>query len=253
VLSPLRCRILLVVFASIIAAVPLLAEGAITHAQKAPKYIVIGFVGGFVRHDNPRHGPVRMAEHMERTDSNDAYVRVFENRHRKAAYRTILNLLDRDHDGILSPGEKDQAHIILFGHSWGGAAAVMLARDLDRIGVPVLLTVQVDSVAKPWQNDGVIPPNVAEAVNFYQPHGLIHGRRNIRAFNTSRTEIIGNYRFDYRQTPVRCQKTLSWYDWVLTPGHAQSECDPRLWGEVEALVREHMEPQARVAVAGPRP
>jgi pimeloyl-ACP methyl ester carboxylesterase len=250
----LRFRFLVPALLSIATALPLSAEGgAIAHADVTPKYILIGFVGGFVRRDNPNHGPVRLAEYFERTDSNDAYVRVFENRHRKAAYQTILHLLDRDHDGSLSAEEKDQAHIILFGQSWGGSAAVMLARDLNRVGVPVLLTVQVDSVAKPWQNDRMIPPNVAEAVNFYQPHGLIHGRRIIRASNASRTEVIGNYRFDYRETPVHCQEALSWYDRVLTPGHAQSECDPQLWGEVEALVREHMGPPASVAIADPQP
>lgn len=252
-LSLLRLRILLVACLSMIAAPPLLAEGAITQAQKVPKYIVIGFVGGFVRHDNPHHGPVQLAERMELTASRDAYVRVFENRHRKAAYRAILHLLDRDHDGILAAEEKDAAHIIVFGQSWGGAAAVMLARDLNRVGIPVLLTVQVDSVAKLWQNDRVIPPNVAEAANFFQPHGLIHGRREIKAADPSRTEVIGNYRFDYRQAPVRCQNTLSWYDRLITPGHAQSECDPRLWGEVEALVRQHIAPRASVAIADPQP
>lgn len=248
----LRCRILLVASLSMIAAVPVLAESAIAHAHKPAKYILVGFVGGFVRHDNPHHGPVRLADHMQQTNSNQAYVRVFENRHRKQAYRTILHLLDEDHDGILNAEEKERAHIILFGQSWGAAAAVLLARDLDRMGIPVLLTVQVDSVAKLWQNDRLIPSNVAEAVNFYQPHGLIHGRRDIKAADPSKTEIIGNYRFDYRNAPVNCQSTLSWYDRLITPGHAQSECDPRLWGEVEALVRERMEPQASVAVARPQ-
>lgn len=231
---------------------PLFAEGgAIGHTEKTPDYILIGFVGGFVRHTNPNHGPVKVAEQIRRTGAKDAYVRVFENRHRKAAYRAILHLLDRDHDGSLSPAEKDRAQIILFGQSWGGAAAVMLARDLSRVGIPVLLTVQVDSVAKPWQNDAVIPANVMEAVNFYQPQGLIHGRREIRAADPSRTDILGNYRFDYRQTRLPCESTLSWYDRVLTPGHAQSECDPHLWGEVEALMRQHIDPQANVAISGP--
>jgi pimeloyl-ACP methyl ester carboxylesterase len=255
VFSLLRSRILIFVFAfAFVPALPLCAEGgAIGQVQPAPKYILIGFVGGFVRHDNPHHGPVQLAERLERTDSKDAYVRVFENRHRKAAYRTILRLLDQDHDGTLSPREKDRAQIILFGQSWGGAAAVILARDLNHVGIPVLLTVQVDSVAKLWQKDAVIPPNVVEAVNFYQTHGLIHGRRAIRAANPARTEILGNYRFDYRHTPLPCERGLSWYDRVLTPGHAQSECDPRLWGQVEALVREHIEPHANLAVADPRP
>lgn len=252
--SLLRSRLLTFVFLAFVPALPLFAEGgAIGPIRPAPKYILIGFVGGFVRHDNPHHGPVQLAERLKRTDSKDAYVQVFENRHRKAAFRTILRLLDQDHDGTLSPQEKDRAQIVLFGQSWGGAAAVMLARDLNHVGVPVLLTVQVDSVAKLWQNDTLIPPNVADAVNFYQPHGLIHGRQGIRAVDPARTEILGNYRFDYRHVPVPCDRDLSWFDRVLTPGHAQSECDPRLWSEVETVVREHIELPANMAVADPQP
>jgi hypothetical protein len=51
----------------------------------------------------------------------------------------------------------------------------------------VLLTIQVDSVAKPGQNDEVIPANVAEAANFYQINGLLHGRPQIRAEEQGRT------------------------------------------------------------------
>lgn len=247
-LSLLRSRVLLTILLSGVVAVPVFAEGgAIGHTEKSPNYILIGFVGGFVRHDNRNHGPVQLAQRMEQSDPKDSYVRVFENRHRKAAYRAILRLLDRDHDGSLTREEKDQAHIILFGQSWGGSAVVMLARELDRVGIPVLLTVQVDSVAKPWQKDAMIPANVAAAVNYYQPHGLIHGRREIKASDPSRTEILGNYRFDYRITPVHCDSTLSWSDRLFTPGHAQSECDPRLWGEVETVVREHIGSAANVA------
>ena len=50
-----------------------------------------------------------------------------------------------------------------------------LARALEKDGIPVLLTVQVDSVAKLGKNDTTIPANVAQAANFYQPHGLVHG------------------------------------------------------------------------------
>ena len=204
-----------------------------------PSNIVIGFVGGFVGHDNLHHGPVQLAEQIRRTVPKDTYIRVFENRRRKQAYEAIVRLLDTNHDGVLSGQEKARARIILFGHSWGASAAVLLARDLRREGVPVLLTVQVDSVAKAWQNDSVIPDNVAEAVNFYQPHGIIHGRARITAADPAKTEILGNYRTDYKKNPVACQE-YSWWDRVVTPGHMQSECDPHVWLEIENLVRQRL-------------
>ena len=226
------------------------AEGASVSTQPSTsENIVVGFVGGFVRHNNSHHGPVVLAHHIGNTLPDGTYVRVFENRHRRQAYSAILRLLDQDRDGKLSPQEKSRAHIILFGQSWGASAAVMLARDLRRQDIPVLLTVQVDSVAKLWQNDSIIPDNVSEAINFYQTHGLIHGRRQIVAANPEKTEILGNYLVDYRKHPVRCPQA-SWTDRLLTPSHMQSECDPRLWSQIEDMVRNRLETQDTATESG---
>ncbi len=217
------------------------SEKAAAPANAAPANIVIGFVGGFVGHDNQHHGPVQLAQRIRPAFPKDTYVRVFENRRRKHAYEAIIRLLDTNGDGILSAEERARARIILFGQSWGASAAVVLARELRRQGVPVLLTVQVDSVAKAWQNDSIIPDNVAEAVNFYQPHGMIHGRAKISAADPAKTEILGNYLTDYRKTPVQCPEA-SWFDRVFTPGHMESECDPHLWSKIENMVRQRLSP-----------
>ena len=233
---------------------PLLAADGTVSSRPAGEVsaIVIGFTGGFVRHDNLHHGPVKLAQQIRKNIPKGTYVQVFENRHRKTAYKTILRLLDRDHDGVLTDEEKAQARIILFGHSWGASAVVLLARELNRLGIPVLLTVQVDSVAKLWQHDEVIPQNVATAVNFYQPHGLIHGRDSIRAADPSKTQILGNYRFDYREASVKCEGA-SWFDRNITPSHMQSQCDPHLWAQVESLVRQRIEPEPDHLAANPQP
>lgn len=247
-------RILLAAFlVSALSALLLAEDGAVSSRSPADiSTIVIGFTGGFVRHDNPYHGPVRLAKRIQNNLPHGTYVRVFENRHRKSAYNAILRLLDRDHDGVLTGEEKAQAHIVLFGHSWGASAVVLLARELDRIGIPVLLTVQVDSVAKLWQSDGIIPDNVAAAVNFYQPHGFIHGRSLIRAADTSKTQILGNYRYDYNQAPVKCEGT-SWFDRAFMASHIESECDPHLWSRVEDLVRQRLQPELGFVAAVPQP
>jgi len=215
-------------------------------------YILVGFVGGFVRHTNPHHGPVVVAERIRQFAPKGSHIDVYENRHRKAAYRNIIRLLDSDGDGVLSASEKAGARIILFGQSWGASAAVLLARDLDRVGVPVMLTVQVDSVAKPWQHDALIPENVAAAANFYQPHGLLHGRPQIWAVDDTKTQILGNYRFDYKQAPVKCEG-MAWIDRAFTPDHMQSECDPHLWSQVENLMRQRLAPEPENLALVPAP
>jgi hypothetical protein len=92
----------------------------------------------------------------------------------------------------------------------------------------------------------MVPENVAAAVNFYQPHGFIHGRSEIRAQNESKTQILGNYRFDYHLNPVRCEG-IAWFDRAFMSNHMQSECDPHLWNRVETLVRQRLEPAQVVA------
>ncbi len=227
------------------------ASASVVHSQETPSSIVIGFVGGFVRHDNPHHGAVIFAQRLQDRAPKGTYVQVFENRRRQAAYNTIISLLDRNHDGILSGEEKAQARIILYGQSWGAAAVVLLARQLNRAGIPVLLTVQVDTVSRMWRDDKTIPPNVAAAANFYQRHGLVRGQPHIVAADPARTQILGNFLFDYKQSPVKCEG-YSWLDRKITPTHMQSECDPRLWAQIEDLVRQRLEPPPTAVAAAPQ-
>src|SRR5215469_7753521 len=141
----------------------------------SPPVIVIGFVGGFLRHDDLVRSPVQLAARLRQDYPTGIYVEVFENRRRENAHQKILRLLDANQHGQLSADEKQHARIIIYGVSWGASESVELARELEKDGIPVLLTIQVDSISKSHQNDGLIPANVAEAANFYQPDGLLHG------------------------------------------------------------------------------
>ena len=204
-------------------------------ASSSTPLIVVGFVGGFVHHDDLRHSEVQLAQRLRAAHPDNFRIATFGNGQRKAAHRTILRWLDTDEDGNLSDEEKRGARIVLFGHSWGGAAAISLARQLQREGIPVLLTVQVDSIAKPGQDDRVVPVNVARAVNFYQTHGLLHGRSRITAADPAHTEILDNFFFDYQKTPAECSQ----YPWLtrhLFPGHTAIECDPQVWSQIEGLI-----------------
>jgi hypothetical protein len=205
------------------------------NSSRAP-VIVIGFLGGFVRHDNMVHSGVQLAAHLREAYPSGVYVEVFENRREEKAHRKILSLLDADHEGKLSDEEKQNARIIIYGMSWGASETVALARELEKENIPVLLTIQVDSVAKIRQNDAIIPANVREAVNFYQPNGVLHGRSEIRATDPARTKILGNFRFEYKSKPIRCDK-YPWYDRFLAKYHTEIECDPVVWNQVESLIR----------------
>src|SRR5258708_433872 len=124
-----------------------------TQVSAGPPAMVIGFVGGFVKHDNAVHSTVQLVNHLRKQYATDVYIEAFENRHRDKAYQEIRQRLDRNHDGTLSAEEKHNAHIVIFGHSWGASETVTLARKLERDGIPVLLTIQVDIVSKIGPND----------------------------------------------------------------------------------------------------
>ncbi len=199
-------------------------------------YLVIGLMGGFTHHDDPVRSEYKLAEDLRAVYPAGVYVETFENRRSDEARKAILRLLDSDHDGTLSAEEQQHARIILYGHSLGAAAVLKLARELERDGIPVLLTVQVDSVGR---HDDVVPANVARAANFYQPGGLLHGRANIRAADPARTEIIGNFEINYETSRIDCSE-YPWYERLLSKTHTQMACDPAVWSQVELLIRSEL-------------
>ncbi|GAC1639457.1 MAG: hypothetical protein NVS9B14_20650 [Candidatus Acidiferrum sp.] len=216
--------------------------------RPAPKAIVIGFMGGMVKRDEPNRSEVKLAAKLREQYSDSAFVETYQNAKWKDARAKILNLLDTDKDGTISEEEKKRARIILFGHSWGASATVTLARDLRNLGIPVLLTVQVDSVQKMGQKDDVIPANVAEAMNFYQPDGMLHGRSAIRAEDPSKTKILGNFQMSYKHTALSC-KGYPWQQKLFAKEHMYIECDPEVWSQIETLIRARL-PQMQAEAHG---
>ncbi|HVV45746.1 MAG TPA: hypothetical protein VHC72_11080 [Bryobacteraceae bacterium] len=218
-----------------------MTAGAVeTPPAPPPSAIVVGFVGGFVRHTDEAHREVQLANELRRDYRSGVDVEVFAN-HAAQAHRRILSLLDGDRDGSLSGAEKSRARIVLYGHSWGASEVVATARALDKDRIPVLLTIQVDSVRKPGENDGLIPANVAEAVNFYQLDGLLHGRRLIQASDPARTHILGNFQSSYKTKKVNTD-SYPWYARLFMGPHIQIEADPRVWDRVELLIRSKLGP-----------
>jgi hypothetical protein len=199
------------------------------------RVIVIGFVGGFVKHDDSSHPEVLLAARLRARYNTGIYAEVFGNHSGRKAFRQVMRLLDGDRDGVVTAAEKEQARVIIYGHSWGASETIALARELNRKDIPVWLTIQVDSIAKPGQPDSTIPPNVANAVNFYQPRGLFRGRSEILVADSSRTRIIGNYRMVYKDHPINCDNA-PWYARVFMKPHIEIENDPRVWEQAEALI-----------------
>ena len=193
--------------------------------------LVIGFLGGFERW-NDEHRSVRRLV-LQLRQERGVYAESIENHRRAVALRLIRKALDTNRNGRLDPEERAHARLILFGQSWGGAAAVSLAKDLDQLGIPVLLTVQVDSVG---MQDAIIPANVHAAVNFYQHDALtIQGRAEIRAADPTRTAILGNFESSYAARSLD-ESNASWARRKFGGSHAKMELDPTVWKQVQQYI-----------------
>lgn len=185
--------------------------------------LVVGFLGGIERWNDPQRGVRKVALRLREIPG--VYAETAANRRRHTAMKFIRRAV---------AGRPD-VRLILYGQSLGGSAAVRSARELERSGVQVALTVQVDSVGL---DDAVIPPNVAAAVNFYQHDRLtIVGRSEIRAADPERTKILGNFEATYLGRSVGTGDE-PWFRRTIGGGHTKMELDPEVWARVEQYIQE---------------
>ena len=190
--------------------------------------LIIGFLGGFEHWDDPHRGVRKTALRLREMRLPGVFVETVENHRRSLAADLIHRAL-----GHSDREEKARIRIILYGQSLGGWAVVRLARDLDRDGIPVLLTVQVDSVGL---SDKVIPANVKSAANLFQRDFLpVHGSSTIRAYDPARTEILGNFQYHYKPGFVS-SPDQSAARMIFMGAHSKMEIDPAVWAQVQKLI-----------------
>jgi hypothetical protein len=195
--------------------------------------LIIGFMGGRESWDNDKRGVRKLALKLRAMNLAGVYVETVENRKRRLAIEIIRKAFDYNRDGQLDARESASARVIVYGQSFGGAAVVKLARQLKKIEVPVLLTVQVDSIGR---GDKVIPSNVRRAVNLFQRDGLIiKGEREIRPEDPSKTTIIGNFKFTYDGKKINLSE-VSWLKRLFQAAHTKMDHDPEVWALVEKIV-----------------
>ena len=204
----------------------------------ADEFLVVGFLGGRDSWDNTEVGVGRLALRLRDSGIGRLHVETVENRKRDLAVELVRNSFDRNSDGHIDSLERASIGLIVYGQSFGGAAVVKFARQMEELDVPILLTVQVDSVGI---GDGVIPPIVRSAANLFQRDGwIIRGEPEIRAEDPARTRILGNFRFSYKSRQVDLTG-LSWFKKIGRVAHSKMDRDPEVWDQVEQLIRDAVE------------
>jgi len=203
--------------------------------QRIREAIIFGFVGGFVKPNDMKHPEVLFAKYIQSRYGAGVHVGIFGNHEGTKAIEDLTLFLDANKDSFLSADEKERTKIILFGHSWGASQVLSFARELQTRGIPVALTIQVDSVKKFGQNDHMVPANVARAVNFYQRKGFTPGQPLIVPADATRTNILGNFQMKYESHQVNCDN-YRWLSRVFNKAHHQIENDPQIWDKIASLI-----------------
>jgi protein-disulfide isomerase len=105
----------------------------------AGSIIVIGFLGAWEDWDNPKRSVRKVALRLRERHIPGFYVETAGNHSRATVLKFLKRAVGRN---------RSDAGIILYGQSFGGAAVVKLARELNHMQVPVLLTIQIDSIGR---------------------------------------------------------------------------------------------------------
>jgi hypothetical protein len=195
--------------------------------------LVIGILGGNERWDDDSRGIRQLALKLEAMGLTDVEVETLENRKLDLAMELIHGAFDRNLDNHLDYYERSSAQLILFGHSLGGSAVIKLSRRLKEMDMPVLLTVQVDSVGF---KDHVVPSNVLRAANLFQQNGwILKGEEKIDAEDPRSTNIIANIEFDYSEKEVD-MSGVPWERSLFSVPHSKMDADPEVWAMVEEMI-----------------
>jgi hypothetical protein len=197
--------------------------------------LILGFLGGRENWDDSSRGVRQLAMKIDAMNIPKVHIETLENRKRDLAMELIHSSFDRNRDGHLDERERTTVRLIMYGHSLGGAAVVKLSHSLKDMDIPILLTVQIDSVGFMY-DDHLIPSNVKRAANLYQLDGwLLVGEDEIVPQDPDETKIIANLKFDYKDKEVD-MSGVPWERRLLSVPHSKMDADPEVWSTVERLI-----------------
>jgi pimeloyl-ACP methyl ester carboxylesterase len=154
------------------------------------KIIYAGFVGAMETSDHKASGIVQIRDTLRGPAYGDVCASSFVPYNPSAGLDWILAHFPV-HSGRFSPEEAQAGpRIILAGHSTGGWATLAVARELRDRGIPVELTIQVDSVGI---DDVTVPSNVKQGAIFYAHDCLMFmTTKRLKLQDASKTTIVAH-------------------------------------------------------------
>jgi hypothetical protein len=177
---------------------PSTTEGAAQSSKPSPieqssppcKIVYAGFVGALETAGRKGSGIVQIRDVLRGPEYSDVCAESFI----PIAWNSGLNWILKhfpSHPGPLTSAElANVPSVILVGHSTGGWAMLTVARDLRDKGIPIELTVQIDSVGF---TDYTVPRNVKSGAIFHAWDMLmLMTTKTLRAEDPAHTKIVAN-------------------------------------------------------------
>jgi hypothetical protein len=154
------------------------------------RIIYAGFVGALETSDHKASGVVQIRDMLRGPGYTDVCSNSFLPYTPSAALDWILTYFP-SRTVLLTPEDwRSAPKIILVGHSTGGWAVLSVARQLRRRGIPVELTVQVDSVGI---TDLTIPANVKASAIFHARDILLFlTTKRLKLEDGKQTRLVAN-------------------------------------------------------------
>jgi hypothetical protein len=154
------------------------------------KIVYAGFVGAMETSNHKHSGVVQIRDILRGPGYGDVCAESFVPISWASGRDWILTHF-ASHPGRLTESEILQSpRVILVGHSTGGWAVISVARDLRNKGIPVELTVQVDSVGV---TDSTVPRNVRTCAIFHARDILMFmTTKKVRMEDPLHTRLLAN-------------------------------------------------------------
>lgn len=154
------------------------------------KIVYLGVVGALETANNGSSGLVQIRETLSQPAYQDVCAKTFSPYVWRSGLQYVLKHFP-SHVGVLTEEELERSpKVILVGHSMGGWAIISVARQLKSKGIPVELSIQVDSVGI---TDQTVPKNVKAAAIFHARDILMFmTTKKIKAEEPSQTKLVGN-------------------------------------------------------------
>jgi hypothetical protein len=154
------------------------------------KVLYLGLVGGLETPNNSRSGVVRIRDLLRGSEYPNVCAQSCSPYVWESGLRWILAHFP-SHGGPMTKDEMRRApKVILVGHSLGGWAVLSIARNLQRKGIAVELSVQIDSVGI---TDHTVPGNVRNAAIFHARDALYPLiTKRIKPEDPSQTTLVEN-------------------------------------------------------------